>query len=384
MIQRLPNLSKQRSFFLFGPRSTGKSTLLQSWSADLSIATYDLLDPSTESQLALRPDLILERWQSQPTDWIGIDEVQKVPKILDVVQTGIFKHRIKFALTASSARKLRRGSANLLGGRATEFRLHPLTSVELQDGFQLQDALSWGTLPEITFLPQAEKVRALCSYLSTYLKEEVLVEQLVRKIETFRKFLEISSQMNGHILNYAKIGKDSGIQERSVGRYYEILSDTLLGFFLEPFEHSIRKRQIQKAKFYFFDTGVVRALQNSVTLPLNEQTYDYGDVFEHFVLLEIFRLNDYLEKRFKFSYLRTKDQVEVDLIIERPGEPLLLVEVKSGSTNLLQHANSLKRLWSDFPKAKMMILNNSTQSMVHEDILFINWRDGLHKVFEIP
>jgi predicted AAA+ superfamily ATPase len=378
----MSTLSSSRSFFLFGPRGTGKSTLLEQWSQNLNAQTYDLLDPGTELKLSTHPELILEQWQADKTEWIVIDEIQKIPRLLDVVQNGISKFKIKFALTGSSARKLRRGSANLLGGRASEFHLHPFTHIELGSKFSLIETLTWGTLPEIVSLAPQEKIRALYSYVSTYLKEEVLVEQLIRKIEPFRKFLEVAAQMNGKILNYAKISKDTGVEERSVARYYQILDDTLVGFFLEPYDHSIRKRQSQKSKFYFFDCGVTRALQNQVSLALSDQTYSYGDLFEQFIFLECLRLNDYLEKRFKFSYLMTKDGLEIDLIIERPGLPAALIEIKSSKENVDEHSKSLISVAASFKKPSLYVFNNATKSKIKDGVKFINWLKGLKEVFE--
>jgi predicted AAA+ superfamily ATPase len=374
-------LSKSRSFFLFGARGVGKSTLLEHWRTDQSSELYDILDPSTEIKLSSRPELILENWAAKKTEWIIIDEIQKIPKLLDVVQTGITKHKIKFALTGSSARKLRRGGANLLGGRASEYHLHPISFMELTSKFNLVQALAFGSLPEILDLPIEDKERALYSYISTYLKEEVLVEQLVRKIEPFRRFLEVAAQMNGKILNFAKIARDAGVEEKSVARYFQILDDTLIGFFLDPYHASIRKRQAQKAKFYFFDCGVTRALQNQLSIPLNEQTISYGDLFEQLVILEIFRLNDYLETRFRFSYLLTKDNVEVDLIVERPGRPHCLIEIKSSKKNEIDHAKSLLGIRDSFERPDCFVFNNTDQEMKYQDIHFLNWREGIKQIF---
>lgn len=383
MIQRTLNLSNSRSFFLFGPRGTGKSTLLQHWGDNKSVHFIDLLDPSTEAALTSNPNGMIESWLAQKTEWIVIDEVQKIPKLLDVVHQGIQKHQIKFALTGSSARKLRRGASNLLGGRASEFHIHPFTHLELQNRFNLLETLQWGSLPEIISLEPIEKARALYSYVSTYLKEEVLIEQLIRKIEPFRRFLEVAAQMNGKILNYAKISKDSGVEEKSVARYYQILDDTLVGFFLEPYHESIRKRQSQKSKFYFFDCGVTRALQNTLKPPLTPQTISYGNLFEQFIILEFIRLNDYFESRYKLSYFLTKDGAEIDLVIERPGKPLALVEIKSTSQTSDEHAHHLKKLAPAFPKAELFVLSNSNQALTRENVHFRPWQTGIKEIFSI-
>ncbi len=382
MIPRLCKLSKSRSFFLLGPRGTGKSTLLEEWSKGKSITNYDLLDPATEALLNIKPESILENWLVQKPEWILIDEIQKNPKLLDVVHLGISKHKIKFALTGSSARKLRRGSANLLGGRASEFHLHPFTHLEMGKKFNLAETLAFGSLPEIYQLEPIEKERALYSYVSTYLKEEILVEQIIRKIDPFRKFLEVAAQMNGKILNFSKISKDSAVEVKSVARYFQILDDTLIGFFLEPYSHSVRKRQSQKAKFYFFDCGVTRALQNNLKVPLTVQTIQYGNLFEQFIILEFIRLNDYYEKRFKFSYLATKDGVEVDLIIERPGQSIVLIEIKSSTTNNSDDSKHLKHLKADFKTPQLYVLNNAKTGTVIDNVKYINWADGIKEIFE--
>lgn len=347
-----------------------------------NVRVYNLLEPTVEAQLMSRPEKILEDWKVHKSDWIVIDEIQKIPKLLDVVHQGIESHKIKFGLTGSSARKLRRGTSNLLGGRASEFHLHPITHIEIGSDFNLLNYLRWGGLPEIFSLDSQDKERALYSYVSTYLKEEILIEQIIRKIEPFRKFLEVAAQMNGKILNYSKISRDSGVEEKSVARYYQILDDTLLGFFLEPYHHSIRKRQSQKAKFYFFDCGVTRALQNTLPLKLNEQTIAFGDLFEQFVILEFIRLNDYYEARYKFSYLLTKDGVEIDLIIERPGKAVALVEIKSISKNREEDMFNIKSISNEFKKADCYVLNNSTTSTEINGVRFMNWRAGIQEIFK--
>ena len=382
MIHRISNLSESRSFLLLGPRGTGKSTLLSQWAKEKSVILYDLLDPAVEATLHHKPQTIIDNWLAEKHDWIIIDEIQKIPKLLDVVQLGISKYKINFALTGSSARKLRRGSSNLLGGRASEFHLHPLTFLELGKKFDLIDVLSYGSLPEIHQLSKTEKERALYSYVSTYLKEEILVEQIIRKIDPFRKFLEVAAQMNGKILNYAKIGNDSNVEQKSVARYFQILHDTLIGVFLEPYHHSIRKRQSQKAKFYFFDCGVTRALQNNLKIALTDQTFQYGDLFEQFVILEIMRLNDYYEKRFKFSYLVTKDGVEIDLIIERPGERIVLIEIKSSAENNTNHAKHLKLLEPEFKKPEMYVINNAAKPALIDGVNYVNWSSGIKQLFK--
>jgi predicted AAA+ superfamily ATPase len=190
-------------------------------------------------------------------------------------------------LTSSSARKLKRGSANLLAGRAFTYKLFPLTHLELAKQFDLNQALTYGTLPKLLeYEDNNDKVEFLRSYTQTYLREEIQIEQLVRRLNPFRDFLELAAQNNGEILNYTKISRDIGVDHKTVANYYQILEDTLVGFYLPPFHKSVRKRQLESPKFYLFDTGVKRALERSFNIPLNKRSYAYGKAFEHFVILE--------------------------------------------------------------------------------------------------
>jgi predicted AAA+ superfamily ATPase len=204
-----------------------------------------------------------------------IDEVQKAPKLLDQIHYEIEKRQIKFALTGSSARKLRRGGANLLAGRALMNHLYPLTHRELAADFVLQDVLQWGSLPEIFSAP-SDLVRQeyLKTYVDSYLKEEILQEQLVRNVVPFRKFLPVAAQMNGKILNFSSMAKDLGVDWSTVKNYYQILEDTWLGFNLPIYHRSLRKQQLKGQKFYLFDLGVQRALERNLKVPV-------GRTFKH-------------------------------------------------------------------------------------------------------
>ncbi|MBI5210924.1 MAG: ATP-binding protein [Elusimicrobia bacterium] len=387
MYRRHLAIPKNNSFFLFGPRGSGKSTLLQNELPPSKALWLDLLDPDQEAEFQLQPGRMLERWlAAEPRpEWIVIDEVQKAPKLLDVVHQTIERYRILFALTGSSARKLKRGGANLLAGRAFVFHLHPLTAFELGSDFSLADALQWGTLPKAVALQGPEdRKRFLRAYIQTYIKEEIQVEQAARKIEPFRKFLEVAAQSNGDILNYSRLGREAGIEAKSVERYFQILSDTLLGFFLEAYHPSVRKRQLSKPKFYFFDLGACRAAQNSLDIPLVPRTFAYGRAFEHLVILECLRLNDALERGFAFSYLRTKDDAEVDLIIERPGKSALLIEIKSSDRVDPAELRNLRDLGKAIRGSERMVLCRERLPREADGVSIFPWQDGLRRIFEPP
>jgi len=324
MIQRFLNCSKTKSFFLFGGRATGKSSYLEKqWSQSFKkedLFWVDLLDPEKEKEFNLRPSSLKEQIEAlrKKPKFIIIDEVQKAPKLLDIAHHLIQKKNLKFALTGSSIRKLKQGAANLLAGRAFLYKMFPLTALELKDRFQLEEVLQFGALPEIFhFKLKKDKIRYLKTYIHTYLKEEVIAEQIIRNIQPFRHFLEVAGQCNGTILNHSKIGREAGIDYKSSKRYFEILEDTLLGFQLPAFSTSLRKQQQKSVKFYLFDLGVARALANLMDTKIRPSTYSFGQCFEHFIITEVYRLNEYFETNYKLSYFQSKDGLEIDLILKK-------------------------------------------------------------------
>lgn len=373
----------RHSFFLFGPRGTGKTTFLRDFFAASKPMWIDLLDPQAEDRYARNPQTLVQEIEALKgkTEWVVIDEVQKLPKLLDIVHGLIEKSKIKFALTGSSARKLKRGSANLLAGRAFVYHLFPLTAAELGRAFNLRSALRWGSLPEIESLKsEAEKSEFLRAYALTYLKEEIWDEHIIRRLDPFRRFLEIAAQMNGEIINYSNIAVDIGSDIKTVQSYYEILEDTLVGVNLEPFHFSLRKRQRKNPKFYFFDLGVKSALERSLMQQAEPSSYAFGKAFEHFVMLEAFRLNSYLRKDFRFSYLRTKDDAEIDLVIERPGLPLAFVELKSTERVGERDTRTLERFYKDFGKAEAFCLSRDPIPKKIGSVQALPWDQGLKEL----
>jgi len=378
-IKRQLQLSEINSFFLFGARGTGKTTLLKELPFLNNALYIDLLDADQEEQYALRPGLLIEQAEAMDEgEWIIIDEIQKLPKLLDHVHIIVTKKDIRFALTGSSSRKLKRGGANLLAGRAFSFSLYPFTAQELGDRFDLQEALQWGTLPKIiSYKSDKDKKRFLRTYTQIYLKEEILVEQLIRNLTPFRLFLSIAAQMNTQIINFSNIARDTGVDHKTVQNYYQILVDTNLGFFLEAYNRSVRKVQKQSPKFYLFDMGVKRSLQNMLNVPLVPRTTEFGDAFESWFIGECFRLNHYHELDFKFSYLRTKDDVEVDLIIDRPGQSQILLEIKSSDRIDDRHVKNLVHFNKDFPDAELICASRVAHKQVVNGIKVLPWKDSL-------
>ena len=389
MIPRIVNCSKTKSFFLFGGRATGKSSyLLKQWSKQFKksdLFWIDLLEPEKEREFNLRPSSLAEQISAlkKKPKFVVIDEVQKAPKLLDVAHYLIQKQNIKFALTGSSVRKLKQGSANLLAGRAFLYKLFPFTFVELKDKFELESVLQFGSLPEIFNLNlKKDKARYLHSYIHTYLKEEIVSEQIIRNIEPFRYFLEVAGQCNGNILNYSKIAREAGIDYKSCQRYFEILEDTLLGFHLPSFSMSIRKQQNKAKKFYLFDLGVARALADLIDVKIQPANYSFGQSFEHLVISEIYRLNEYFETHYKMSYFHSKDGLEVDLILQK-GRKKILIEIKSTDKALSDDLKNLKLVKKDIPKSEAFLLSLDKTARKEDEIFILHWQAGLKKIFKI-
>jgi predicted AAA+ superfamily ATPase len=385
MYKRILNYPKKRSFFLFGARGTGKTTYLKENFKYNHCLWIDLLDLNIEADFQKNPMLLSQKLKAisninTQKNWIIIDEVQKIPQLLNVIHKEIENKKFNFVLTGSSARKILRGNANLLAGRAFQNYLFPLTYLELGKDFDLDFILNWGSLPEIFSFNDEYRKEYLQTYVNTYLKEEIQVEQIVRKIAPFRSFLEIAAQCSGEIINFSKIGKDINSDPISVKSYFEILEDTLIGNFLPSFHYSIRKRQRKNPKFYLFDIGVRKALENKLTIKTVEKTYEFGIAFEHFIINELFRLNKYLKLDWKFFYLRTKDDVEIDLIIERPGLPFALIEIKSTNKINESFTTSFKKIAKDFKNSEPFIFSLDEDAKVIDNIKCLHWKRGFEEL----
>lgn len=380
MFHRLVNISKSQSFFLFGPRGSGKSTFLDTFFLPEERVILDLLNFELANELISYPNNLLNRLAPYvgKRPWVVIDEVQKAPQLLDLVHKLIKERQFQFALTGSSARKLKRGSANLLAGRAFIYHLFPLTAFELKESFFLMDALKFGTLPEIfRFHNESDKAKFLKAYAETYLKEEIITEQIVRNLPPFRRFLDVAAQMNTDIINYSNIARDIYSDPKTVSGYYDILEDTLIGFRLPTYHTSIRKQQKKASKFYFFDTGIVRVLAGQVDYDLIPRSFEYGQLFETLVINELHRRLTYEGKQFRLSYLRVNEDLEIDLIIERGKQAPTLIEIKSASRVDERHAKGLLTLGSDFKSSKQYLISNDPDIKRFSTVLACPWAHAI-------
>ena len=301
------------SVFLFGPRGTGKTT----WIRDRfpTAATYDLLDTREALRLSKAPgDLYRELVTLPPGSWAVIDEVQKVPELLNEVHRLIETHDLRFVLSGSSARKLRRRGVNLLAGRAVTTTMFPLVSAELDFEVDVERALSHGTLPMA--LTGDDPPDYLRTYAETYLVQEVQAEALTRNLGAFARFLEIAARQNAQATNATSIARDSGIDRRTVQSHFSILTDTLIGYWLPAWKLKPATRQMQQSKFYFFDGGVVRALAGRLPYPPTPE--ERGPLLETFVLNELRAFLSYSGRHYRPHYWRSYDGAEVDVLCETP------------------------------------------------------------------
>ena len=392
MYQRICNILKTRSFFLFGARGTGKSSLLKKFFKQDSPLWIDLLNDRDFLLYSRNPSLLydqaisLSNKSSRAIKWIIIDEVQRAPQLLNevhrILESEEARGKIQFGLTGSSARKLKRGAANLLAGRALINNLYPLTASELGEDFNLDHVLNWGSLPAvITEKDPLTRSEILESYVASYLREEIREEQVVRKLDPFLRFLEVAAQTSGQIVNYSAITRDCQVDQKAVMRYFQILEDTLLGVFLPGFDRSVRKQQSKSPRFYLFDLGVQRALRGALNLPISPQSYEYGKVFEQFIILEIIRLNSYLRTKYKLSHLRTKDDAEIDLIIERPGLSTVLMEIKSSQIASIEQARHVKMFINEIKGAEAWLVSQDMKSRTEGEVRMVYWCEALGELF---
>ncbi len=386
---RLLVLSKNYSLFLFGARGVGKSTLVENtYRIDTTQNTYiNLLDTIVEDRFARNPmELVsIVDAMSHQEKYVVIDEIQKVPKLLDVVHLLIETKKCGkyFILTGSSARKLKLAGVNLLAGRAFVNHLYPFSYLELGAQFDLASALLYGMLPGIfNFKAPDEKQQFLRAYTLTYLKEEIWAEHLIKNLEPFRKFLEVAAQSNGKVINYLNIARDVGVDDKTVKNYFSLLEDTLLGFLLEPYHHSFRKRLHQAPKFYFFDVGVTRALARMLsTVPMPGTSY-FGDLFESFIVTECLKLASYFQPDYKFSYLMTGAGVEIDLVVERPGKPLLLIEIKSSNEIRAEDLRLLQNMVTEMGSCEAVCFSNEIRKKKIGSVAIYPWDKGIAEYFQ--
>ena len=344
----IPRLLKQpnRSFFLFGPRGVGKSTWLQQVLPEAF--RLDLLDASLFLELSRDPHRLEALVGSRPDDsWIILDEIQKVPALLDEVHRLMESHRWRFALCGSSARKLRRGGANLLAGRALTLSMESFSARELGESFNLEFALNWGLLPFVHNEPDVA-ADILAAYVNTYLKEELQAEGLIRNVPPFVRFLAVAGQINGQAVNAQNIAREAAVARSTVDTYFDVMRDTLIGHVLPAWRPGLKVREVAQPKFYWFDPGVARAAAGLLRDPADRMWQ--GMALETLIYHELRVYNEVSGKHRPLSYYRTPAGVEVDFIIEiahrRPESPprVVAIEIKRSERWDRNMDKSMRRL----------------------------------------
>ncbi len=368
-ILNLPSLLERKSYFLFGPRQTGKTSLIDHTLKGIRI--YDLLDTSIYLDLNQNPDRLSQELTSKDR-FVVIDEIQRLPTLLNEVHRLIEERGIRFLLTGSSARKLRRGGINLLGGRARTKYLHPLTRRELGGWFNLLKTLKRGLLPSIYFSddPRAD----LLAYAGSYLQQEIMAEGAARNIPAFSRFLKVAALCNSTIVNFTNVASDAQVARTTVYEYFEILKDTLIIRELPAWRKSMKRKPLASSKYYFFDVGIVTVLQGRDVQP---GTSEFGEAFETYLMHELTSYTDYLSGE-PLSYWRSTSGFEVDFII---GDHTA-VEIKAKKTVSLQDIKSLRALADEKKIKRYLCVSLEPRARKLQDIMVLPYQDFLDNLWD--
>ena len=370
MYSRLIKPPERKSFFLFGPRGTGKS----SWVKDtFPKALYlDLLEAELFNDLLASPHRLENLIPKNFSDWIVLDEVQKIPDLLNEVHRLIEQYKYKFILTGSSARKIRKRGTNLLAGRALTYSLYPLTAAELGGDFDLGHSLQYGHLPSACTEPDSK--RYLESYVRTYLREEIQQEGLTRNLGAFSRFLEAASFSQGSILNISTVARECAVERKVVENYFSILEDLLLACQIPVFTKRAKRRLVAHPKFYFFDVGIYRTLRPMG--PLDRPEEAEGAAFETLLFQELRAVNDYLNLGYQIYYWRTSNDAEVDFVLYG-SKGILAFEVKRTGRIRSQDLSGLKSFRKDYPMAKTFLVYGGEKRMRDGEIDIIPMKNCL-------
>lgn len=364
-------LPPARSAFLWGPRKVGKTYWIHHY-LDKNYWLIDLLKTDVFAEYASRPALLRERWRSEKEITV-IDEVQKVPALLDEVHWLIENRGASFLLTGSSARKLRRGHANLLAGRAWRYELRPLSVMEL-DEFDVSAAMISGMVPPHYLSP--DPLADLRGYIADYLREEIAGEALAKNIPAFSEFLAVAALTSSELLNYTNIARESGVSAKVVRSYFEILEDTLLGFRLQPWRKASKRRLIQTEKFYFFDVGVANYLSKRCPVPGNS---DFGKSFEQFILMELMAYKAYRYPDMDIRFWRTSSGQEVDFVL---NDMEIAVEVKATTRAHEGTIRGLRALKSErVVGSSVLVCLESEPRTMDDGIQILPWRQFIERLW---
>lgn len=370
------DLPPAQSAFLWGPRKTGKTTFLKTQFPESLV--YDFLKTDLFIELSKQPSLFREQILAQPDTMLEqpviLDEAQKIPQILDEVNWLIENKNLRFILCGSSARKLKRGRANLLGGRAWRHEMFPLCWPEIKE-FDLMRALTHGLIP-IHYLQDRYK-KSLKAYVQDYLKEEVFAEGLTRNIPAFSRFFDAMGYSHGELINYASIARECGVDSKTVKEYFQILVDTLVGTRVEPFKKRKGRQIIGKAsKFYLFDVGVAGAITGRRMH--EERGSEFGQAFEHFILMQLQAHRSYQELDYPINFWRTKTGLEVDFVL---GSGEVAIEVKGAGRLHPRDMKPLRAFVEEYSPRIAIIVCNEKARRIHDNLWVLPWREFLDELW---
>ena len=354
-------LESRKSFFLFGPRGTGKTTWLKHHLPDALF--INLLQSEFYNRLSANPGHLRELIPPGHEERVIIDEVQRIPALLNEVHDLIESRKLDFVLTGSSARALRRKGVNLLAGRALTYFMHPLTVTEQQDAFDLRNSIQLGHLP--ARFNEDDPGKYLKDYVQTYLREEVMQEGLTRNIGHFSRFLEAASFSQGTIINVSNTAREAQVERPVAENYFSILEDLLLAVRLPVFSRKAKRQLTTHRKFYFFDAGVFRAIRPAG--PLDSDAELDGPALETLILQELRALNDYLGCEYGIYYWRTRTNLEIDFVLYGP-RGLLAIEVKRSPQVQFKQTRALREFKKDYPPARCYVFYGGTVPQYIEDI----------------
>jgi predicted AAA+ superfamily ATPase len=370
------SLSSEETCFLWGPRQTGKSTLLRTRFPEALY--YDLLLSNQYRRFVADPSILRQECDarglkgSNQKDPIIIDEVQKVPELLDEIHWLIENRGLRFILCGSSARKVKRSRANLLGGRGVRYELYPLVYPEVPD-FSLHKALNSGLLPRHYLSKSPSKL--LEAYVADYLKEEITAEAVTRNIPAFNRFLEVAAMSNGEMINFNNIANDCGVSSPTVKGYYQILEDTLIGRFIPAFRKKTKRRLIRAPRFVFFDIGIVAHLTRRGEV--KEGSELFGRAFEHFITLEVLAHSSYSDLNYPVTYWRTASQLEVDLVLDNR----VAIEIKSTDRVVDKHLKGLRAFKEEQTCECILVSRDPLPRKTADNILILPWQEFLDRLW---
>jgi predicted AAA+ superfamily ATPase len=364
--------ANKESLFLWGARQTGKSTLLKTMFPNAM--WFDLLKSDVFLRYQTNPSQFREAiLANSSADLIIVDEIQKIPALLNEIHWLIVNHNIQFILSGSSARRILRSGANLLGGRALRYELYPLIEAEIPD-FDLLKALNNGLLPRHYLSDNPQKM--ISAYIGNYLRDEISIEAKIRNITAFSQFLEAAAFSNGEIVNYTNVASECGVSSTTVKEYFQILEDTLIGRFLPSFQKKPKRRVILAPKFYYFDVGIANNLLKRGKIEMGSEAF--GHAFEHFIYQELYAHSKYTDLNYSISYWRTASQVEVDFIL---GDHEVAIEVKGTKNVQSRDVKGLKSFAEEYKVKKSIVVSNDPVERLMGNVLIMPWKIFLEKLW---